>query len=90
MGQDRRTNDRYIRQATIATLNLAENLKLRSIAFPAFGTGVGGFPMKACATIMVRAARGYKSQAKHLERIVFVPFDALGKKAFEEALQENY
>ncbi len=90
MGQDLKTNDRYSRRATISTLNLAEELKLESVALPAFGTGVGGFPMKACATIMVKAARGYKSQAKYLKRVVFVPFNSYGEKAFKEALEENY
>ena len=32
MGQDLRTTDKYIRQATIASLNIAEKLKLKSIA----------------------------------------------------------
>ncbi|MCK4302274.1 MAG: macro domain-containing protein [candidate division Zixibacteria bacterium] len=52
MGQDLRTSDKLIRQATIASLNIVEKLKIESIAFPAFGTGVGGFPMTACANIM--------------------------------------
>lgn len=85
MGQDLKTSDRYIRQATIATLNLAEQLKLESVALPAFGTGVGGFPMAACATIMVRTAQGFRSEAKHLKRVVFCLYDELGYKAFMKA-----
>ena len=75
MGQDLRTNDRVIRQATIASLQLADTLKLESVAIPAFGTGVGGFPLKACANIMVGAARSFESVAKHLQRIEFWLFD---------------
>ena len=90
MGQDLRTNDRFIRQATIASLNLAEELKCKSVALPAFGTGVGGFPMRACANIMVKAARGYASQAKDLRRVVFCLFDDLGYQAFKTAYDNSY
>ncbi len=90
MGQDLQTNDRFIRQATIASLTLSERLKLGSIAVPAFGTGVGGFPMTACANIMVKAARGFKTEAKTLRRVVFCLYDELGYKAFEKAAQAHF
>ncbi|MBU8933654.1 MAG: macro domain-containing protein [candidate division Zixibacteria bacterium] len=85
MGQDLRTNDKLIRQATVSSLNLAEKLGIKSLAFPAFGTGVGGFPMTACANLMEAAVRGYQPVAKHLERVVFCMFDELGVYAFTKA-----
>ncbi len=87
MGQDLRTTDKYIRQATIASLNIAESLKLESIAFPAFGTGVGGFPMKACAYVMITAIRGYAARAEHLQRVQLCLFDEYGYKLFTEQLE---
>lgn len=89
MGQDLRTSDRLIRQATIASLNLAEKLQLKSIAFPAFGTGVGGFPMKACANLMVASVRGYATIARSLERVVFCLFDEFGYAAFREVVDRD-
>ncbi len=89
MGQDLRTSDELIRKATIASLNIAENLKLKSVALPAFGTGVGGFPMKACAHIMITAVRGFEPLAKHLERVQFCLFDSLGYKVFSDYLAKN-
>lgn len=89
MGQDLRTTDKLIRQATIATLNVAEKLKLSSVAFPAFGTGVGGFPMKACAYIMTRAVNGYQPLAEHLERVQFCLFDEYGYQVFKDALADE-
>jgi len=89
MGQDLRTSDKLIRRATIASLNIAEELKLTSIAFPAFGTGVGGFPMKACATIMTRAVDGYQPIARHLKKVVFCLFDELGYSVFNDALKKR-
>ncbi|MEW5994280.1 MAG: macro domain-containing protein [Candidatus Zixiibacteriota bacterium] len=89
MGQDLRTSDELIRQATIAGLNIAEQLKLESLAFPAFGTGVGGFPMIACANIMVKAVQGYDPIAKSIRRVVFCLFDEYGYKAFKDALEKR-
>ncbi len=53
MGQDLRTDARIIATATANCLDLAEALHLHHIAFPAFGTGVGGFPVPQCARIML-------------------------------------
>jgi O-acetyl-ADP-ribose deacetylase (regulator of RNase III) len=89
MGRDLQTSKKLIRQATIATLNIAEKLKLSSVAFPAFGTGVGGFPMKACANIMTQAVKGYQPLAEHLERVLFCLFDRHGYQMFKEALEDE-
>lgn len=89
MGQDLKTSDRLIRQATIASLVTAEKLKVKSIAFPAFGTGVGGFPMQACANIMTKAVIGFEGSSESLERVLFCMFGAAGYQAFDKALKEN-
>lgn len=85
MGQDLRTSDKLIRQATVSSLNIAEKLSLKSIAFPAFGTGVGGFPMKACARLMLTTVKGYESRAVSLERVQFCLFDQYGFQLFIQA-----
>jgi len=89
MGQDLHTSEKYIRQATINSLNIAEKLNLHSLAFPAFGTGVGGFPMKACAHIMIQVVRGYETQAKNMEKVIFCLFDEYGYKLFTEKLTKD-
>jgi O-acetyl-ADP-ribose deacetylase (regulator of RNase III) len=89
MGQDLRTSDKLIRQTTIACLNLADKKGLRSIAFPAFGTGVGGFPMSACANIMVDAARTWGDLAKSVERVQFCLFDEVGYGLFKAAVAKR-
>ncbi len=85
MGQDLKTNARLISKSTIASLNIAEELKIKSIAFPAFGTGVGGFPMQACAFNMINAVHEYGKHAKYIEKVLFCLFDS-----FERALFQNY
>ena len=88
MGQNLKTDARLISKATIASLNIAEQLNIKSIAFPAFGTGVGGFPMQACAFNMINAARGFQALAKSLERVQFCLFDSFGKALFQNYLDE--
>jgi len=89
MGQDLRTSGELIRLATIASLNIAEKLKIESVAFPAFGTGVGGFPITACANIMVKAVRGYQSQSKNIKRVQFCLFNELSYKVFSDRLKKD-
>ena len=89
MGQDLCTSDKLIRKATISSLNIAEKLHLESIAFPAFGTGVGAFPMKACANIMTTTVRGYRDLVKHLKRVQFCLYDELGYKLFMDAIAKE-
>jgi len=85
MGQDLRTNGDLVRRTTKSCLELADELGARSLALPAFGTGVGGFPLEECARIMVEEARGYEPAS--LERVVFAVFGDDARAAFEDALR---
>ncbi len=49
MGQSLTTTAELIRKTTLSSLQLAEQLKQQSVALPAFGTGIGGFPIAAAA-----------------------------------------
>lgn len=84
MGQDLATSADAIRRATRRTLELAEELGAESLALPAFGTGVGGFPLDECARIMVEEARAF--EAERLRRIVFAVQGAEARAAFERAV----
>jgi len=75
MGQDLKTSEEYIRNATLNSLKRAEELKVKSVAFPAFGTGVGGFPPDECARIMIDAVRDFSNQAESVRQFWFVLFD---------------
>ena len=80
MGQDLKTNEEYIRNATLNSLKLAEELKLESMAFPALGTGVGGFPINDCAKIMISVVKEFLKNRKYLQKMIFALFD---KKSFD-------
>src|SRR5206468_8276184 len=53
MGQDLRTDQSKIRQATKNALMRARELGIGSVAFPALGTGVGGFLPEEAAEAMI-------------------------------------
>ena len=89
MGQDLVTSPLFIERATLNALRLADERQLRSIAFPAFGTGVGGFPVDACARIMIGAVRGFASSAQSLRLVRFVLFGRQPYEAFERAAQQK-
>src|SRR5438874_8026527 len=57
MGQDLQTSAAIIDRATRNALRMADVHELESIALPALGTGVGGFPIDECARIMIDAIR---------------------------------
>jgi O-acetyl-ADP-ribose deacetylase (regulator of RNase III) len=84
MGEDLRTSAELIERTTVSVLRVAEELRVRSVALPAFGTGVGGFPLEECARLMVRVVRAH--EARSLERVVFAVFGAEAAQAFEQAL----
>lgn len=86
MGPDLHTDAEKIRAATESALALAEERKLRSIALPALGSGVGGFPVDRCAQIMVRVAREHGTRPEAVPLVRFVLFDPAAQQAFERAL----
>jgi O-acetyl-ADP-ribose deacetylase (regulator of RNase III) len=85
MGQDLLTDDDKIERATSGALDLAEARGLKSIAFPALGTGVGGFRVEDCARIMVRVVHEHAGRDTAVNEIRFVLFDDSAFQAFQEA-----
>jgi O-acetyl-ADP-ribose deacetylase len=85
MGQDLRTSAALIERTTRRCLEVADEVGAKSIALPAFGTGVGGFALDECARLMVAAVREYEPQ--QLERVVFAVFGDEAQRAFEQALE---
>ncbi len=83
MGQDLRTNAKLVERTTRSVLRVADELGAETLALPAFGTGVGGFPLEECARIMVDAVRAHES--RKLRRVIFAVLGE-AKRAFEQAL----
>ena len=88
MGPDLRSDADLVRRATVATLRRAEDLRLHSLAFPAFGAGVGRMAPKDSAEAMVGALRAHLLGApdSSLRQIHLVLFQEETYHAFSSSL----
>ena len=87
MGMDFKTDEAKIRLASNSSLKEAERLKVSSIAFPALGCGVGGFPEIGSAKIMAQEIfrhLWFDCPGSHLKEITFVLFDKPAYAAFNK------
>ncbi|WP_417446481.1 O-acetyl-ADP-ribose deacetylase [Kangiella sp.] len=57
------------------SLQLAEQKKLRSIAFPCISTGVYGYPKQQAAAIAVNVCKMFVSNTESLKEIIFCCYD---------------
>jgi O-acetyl-ADP-ribose deacetylase (regulator of RNase III) len=82
------TTARALRGSTAHALRIASQKGLRTIAVPAVGTGIGGFPLSECAEIMLHEAVEHLKKPTTLEKISFVLFDAKALATFEKAMHD--
>jgi O-acetyl-ADP-ribose deacetylase (regulator of RNase III) len=82
------TSEANLRAATRNSLRRADENSLKTIAFPAIGTGIAGFPIARCAQVMLEEVRAHLGDPTTLERIDFVLFDRPSLEVFERTLAE--
>ena len=75
-----RREDELLASCYRASLELALEMGIRTIAFPAISTGVYGFPLERATAIAVREVRSFLEKNPSLEKVVFVCF---GKYTYE-------
>jgi O-acetyl-ADP-ribose deacetylase len=78
-----RTTEESLRESTRNSLLRAKEHGLESIAFPAIGTGIAGFPMDRCADIMLTEIRDHLRGSTPLKRIEMVLYDQASLEVFE-------
>ena len=76
-----------LKNATLNSLKVADQNNLKSITFPAISTGIFGFPLDACARIMLTTTKEYLTGTIKIERVVFTLFDNESMKSFEDQLR---
>ena len=79
------TTAQALRSSTTHCLRIAKERGLKSIAFPAVGTGIAGFPLEECAKIMLREVAEHLGGETSLETVRFVLFDEDAKEIFLNA-----
>jgi O-acetyl-ADP-ribose deacetylase (regulator of RNase III) len=77
--------ERKLREAMLAVLRLADAEKLKTLAFPAMGTGFYGVPLDLCARVMTETIRGFTGNS--LEEIVICVVDRREWTAFEALMR---
>lgn len=76
-------DEKSVRGALRACLALGAEHGFRSIAFPAIGTGIGGFALQRCAEISLEEARLHLAGETSLEEVRFVLFGEPAFRIFE-------
>ena len=83
-----RTSAQDLRSSTAHSLRIAAQMGVKTIAFPAVGTGIAGFPMKECAEIMLAEAVAHLKQGvTPVVKIYFVLADPAALETFEKVWQ---
>src|SRR5271167_1637827 len=83
-----RTEAQSLRSSTAHALRIAAQKRLKTIAFPAVGTGIAGFPLRECAEIMLREVAKHLQGPTSLQKIYFVLFDPEALAAFQSVRSE--
>jgi len=82
------TTAKSLRTSTAHSLRLAAERNLKSMAFPAIGTGVSDFPMDECAQIMLNEVIQHLKGTTSLETVYFVLFDARARDVFQSTWEK--
>ncbi len=78
-------------QSSVAhSLKLAETHGVQSIALPAVGMGVAGFPLEQGARVMMQTLKAHIEAGSNLKQVRFCLFGQEATQAFERALQEVF
>ena len=86
LDRERRTTADVIDRAVRSAMARAREIRATSVAFPAMGTGVGGFPLDEAARVTVRAVREELPASPTIEHVIFAMRGAAAYQAFETAL----
>lgn len=87
MGMDFKTDEFKIRNSCRNALKIANELKIKSIVFPALGCGTGDFPLLASAKIMAQEVLRYlREENTTLREITFCLYDDQAFKAFDKGV----
>ncbi len=85
-----RIGSKNVSSAMKGALECARRLRIRSIAFPGMGTGVGGLGIEEAAALMIEEAKSHIDGGTSLKEIVFVGFRDELTSAFEKVAAEEF
>jgi O-acetyl-ADP-ribose deacetylase len=87
LDRDRRSSAPVIEAAVRSAMARAREIEASSIAFPALGTGVGGFPLDEAARITVDTVRDELDRSPGIDHVTFALRGAAAYEAFHAAIE---
>ena len=88
LDRDRRTSGPVLEAAVRSAFARAREIGATSIAFPALGTGVGGFPLDEAARITVATVRDELNRSEAIEHVILALRGLAAYQAFERAMAD--
>lgn len=88
LDHDHRTSAVAIEAAIRSSMQQARRLGVSSIAFPALGTGLGGFPLAEAAQVTVRTLREELADPGSLDHVIMALRGGEAYQAFSTALTQ--
>ena len=85
-----RVTEESLRDSTMNCLLRANEKGIKTIAFPAIGTGVGGFPVAECARVMIDTVIDHFKSYQNIETVYFVLFDEKSFIVFDDYLKSKH
>ncbi len=86
MGFGQPCTEASLRGAVLHCLRLCASNNVRSVAFPAVGMGVAGFPVETGAVLMLKVVLDFLAKNNIPDKVHFVLFDSETLEAFRKAL----
>jgi len=80
-------DERLLKSAYQSCLDLAEQYKIESIAFPSLSTGIYGYPLHLAAPLALRTITEHVKKPTSLKQVIMVLYGDSSYQAFEDALE---
>ena len=77
-----------LRQAVLASLELADRQGLKTIALPAISTGIFGFPLDLAAETILKSIQNYLAGDTGIQIVILTLFDEKSVSAFRTKLED--
>ncbi|MFX0042395.1 MAG: macro domain-containing protein [Candidatus Hodarchaeota archaeon] len=78
--------EKKLKSATINSLRLMDEYKLKSISFPAISAGIFGNPLSWVAKIMISTVKEYLKGETQIEEVIFCLYSSDDFEVFEKEL----
>ena len=85
-----RTTNEALRSSMDDVFRLCRANDVKTIAVPAVGTGIAGFPIDECARVMAESLNNALSVGWRPQEVRFALFDEAAKTAFEAAFRRAF